>query len=208
MIRGKFLTIDGSEGAGKTTQLTNIHHYLDAHGIDHLLTREPGGTATGERIRNIFLDKTLTPAAETELLLIFAARKQHLIEVIEPALARGQWVISDRFNDATYAYQGGGRGIPTERIRALETWVMGKMQPDLSLILIVSPEIAAQRIDQRGGASDRIENEQQAFFDRVRATYTERTNTQPHVKRIDADGSPDVVFAQIHTYLDQLRGQP
>lgn len=140
------------------------------------------------------------------MLLIFAARQQHLLEVIEPALARGDWVISDRFNDATYAYQGGGRGIPTDRIRALETWIMGDLQPDLSLILTVSPEISKTRLQQRGKPTDRIENEQKAFFDRVRATYTERAQALPHIQVINADHTPDTVFAQIRPHLDQLRG--
>ncbi|SUO97956.1 dTMP kinase [Suttonella ornithocola] len=203
-MTGKFITLDGTEGAGKTTQLRYIKHYLHQKNKTVYLTREPGGTAVGEKIRNIFLNPNLVPTAETELLLIFAARKQHLEQEIWPRLQEGEWVISDRFNDATYAYQGYGRGIDLTRIRSLEKWIQGDFQPHLSLILTVSEQIAKTRLNQREQEKDRMENENQKFFQRVASGYYQRAENETHVHLIEANKEPQTVFQQIQSYLDTL----
>lgn len=203
-MNGKLITLDGTECSGKTTQIANIAHYLQAQGKSVYTTREPGGTAVGEAIRNIFLSPELKPTAETELLLIFAARKQHLEQEILPRLAQGEYVISDRFNDATYAYQGYARNIPLNRIQQLEHWVQQDFQPQLSLILTLPIDIAEQRLARRGHSKDRMEAENRAFFQRVADGYQARVATQAHVHSIDASGTPDAVFNHIRPYLDQL----
>lgn len=203
-MQGKFITIDGNEGAGKTTQITHIRDYLQAQGKTLYTTREPGGTAVGEKIRAIFLDPELQPTQLTELLLIFAARRQHLETEIFPRLARGEWVLSDRFNDATYAYQGAGRGIDSALIRQLEQYIQGEFQPDLSLILMIEPDKAAERLAKRNQAPDRLEQENRAFFQRIDAGYRQRAQTQSHVQLIDAAGSPEQVFAHISPLLQEL----
>lgn len=203
-MTGKFITLDGTEGAGKTTQLRYIERYLHQKNKTVYLTREPGGTAVGEQIRNIFLNPNLAPTAETELLLIFAARKQHLEQEIWPRLQEGEWVISDRFNDATYAYQGYGRGIDLTRIRSLEKWIQGDFQPHLSLILTVSEQIAKTRLNQRGQEKDRMENENQKFFQRVVSGYYQRAENETHVHLIEASKEPQTIFQQIQPYLDTL----
>lgn len=203
-MQGKFITIDGSEGAGKTTQIAHIRDYLQAQGKTLYTTREPGGTAVGEKIRAIFLDPELHPTQLTELLLIFAARRQHLETEIFPRLARGEWVLSDRFNDATYAYQGAGRSIDSALIRQLEQYIQGEFQPDLSLILMIEPDKAAERLAKRNQAPDRLEQENRAFFQRIDAGYRQRAQTQSHVQLIDAGGSPEQVFARISPLLQEL----
>lgn len=203
-MTGKFITIDGSEGSGKSTQISHICDYLRAQGKSVYATREPGGTEIGEKIRAIFLDPNLRPSMMTELLLIFAARRQHLDSEILPRLAQGQWVVSDRFNDATYAYQGAGRGIDQALIRQLEICVQGEFQPDLSLILTLDNASARHRIAQRNQALDRMEQENLDFFQRIDMGYRQRAQAYTHVQLIDASGSPEEVFARIAAHLSPL----
>ncbi|MEV8519370.1 dTMP kinase [Dyella marensis] len=193
--RGKFISLEGGEGAGKSTLLAGLRACIEARGVDLLLTREPGGTALGEAVRGIVLDPALRGmAAETELLLMFASRAQLVRELIEPALAAGRWVLCDRFTDASYAYQGGGRGQPVERIQALEQWATGGLAPDITLLLDLPVATGRARAAGRGEA-DRIEVEADAFFERVRAAYRARAAAQPQRFRvIDASHSPDDVL--------------
>ncbi|MGB1140213.1 MAG: dTMP kinase [Halioglobus sp.] len=171
--RGLFITIEGGEGVGKSTNITALEQYLRNNDIPLVMTREPGGTPLGEGVRELLLQTGEAPVSTlTELMLVFAARAQHIAEVIEPALARGDWVISDRFTDATYAYQGGGRGLDLAVIRQLENLVQGALRPDLTILLDVTVEIGMERARGRGEL-DRIEQEDLAFFERVRSTYLE-----------------------------------
>ena len=182
--RGLFLTVEGIEGVGKSTNIHFIETQLKAHGIPVVVTREPGGTPVAEAIRDVLLaSHTETVAIDTELLLMFAARAQHIQQVIEPALARGDWVISDRFTDATYAYQGGGRHVPMEKIAALEQWVQGDLRPDYTLLLDADVDVGLARAKKRT-ALDRFENETVAFFNRVRQTYLERAKADPKRYRL------------------------
>lgn len=177
--RGKFITVEGGEGVGKSTNIALIADQLTRAGHAPVRTREPGGTALAEQIRQLLLAHGDEPmSAWTELLLIFAARAQHLAQVIEPALAAGQWVLCDRFTDATYAYQGGGRGLNTTHIAALEQLVQGDLRPDLTVLLDAPVEVGQQRAQGRA-ALDRFEVEQAAFFERVRASYRERAAADP-----------------------------
>lgn len=174
MQRGKFLTIEGTEGVGKSTNLAFVRDWLTARGIEVVVTREPGGTPLAEEIRSLLLSKRDEAVDETaELLLVFAARAQHLAHVIKPALARGVWVLSDRFTDATYAYQGGGRGLSKSTIEQLEQLVQGDLRPDLTLILDIDVELGLNRARQRGEL-DRFESEAIVFFERVRSAYRQR----------------------------------
>ena len=169
--RGLLITIEGGEGVGKSTNVAFLADYLARHGVELVLTREPGGTALGEEIRRLLLDpgeRSLCPVAE--LLLIFAARAQHVVEVIEPALAAGKWVLCDRFTDATYAYQSGGRGVDTAAVQSLERLVQGGLRPDCTLLLDAPVATGLGRAPGRG-ALDRFELEERDFFERVRATY-------------------------------------
>jgi dTMP kinase len=169
--RGLFITVEGGEGAGKSTNIACIADYLRSHGVELVVTREPGGTRLGEDIRGVLLrprDEPVEPLAE--LLLLFAARTQHLQQVILPALTAGRWVICDRFTDASYAYQCGGRGLPASAVRTLETLVQGELRPDYTLLLDAPVEIGLERVQGRGEL-DRFEQEQLAFFHRVRDTY-------------------------------------
>jgi dTMP kinase len=176
----KFITLEGSEGAGKSTNLAFIAEWLRSRECEVLTTREPGGTPIGEAIRGILLDTQFTEMTpETELLLMFAARNQHIQEKIQPALKAGQWVISDRFTDASYAYQGGARGLPFERIEPIEQWVQQGFQPDLVFVFDLPVEVGMQRVKSRGEATDRFEQEQMAFFERVRAAYLKRAEQHP-----------------------------
>ncbi len=194
-----FITVEGAEGGGKSTQLAAIADVLKSHDIPCLQTREPGGTALGERLREWLLHEDMH--SDTELLLMFAARAEHLQRVILPALQAGQWVLCDRFTDASYAYQGGGRGIATEKIAALETWVQGDLRPDLCFILDVPIELGLQRARGRG-ALDRFEREQQSFFQRVRQTYLDRAAASPaHYRVIDASPSAEVVTQAIVAHI-------
>lgn len=202
-MSGKFIVLDGTECSGKTTQQEKIAAYLRRCGKTVYTTREPGGTAVGEAIRKLILSPALSPDPQTELLLIFAARCEHLAKEIRPRLARGQWVLSDRFNDATYAYQGYGRGLPREKIAALESWLHPNFQPDLSLILGVTQEVSRNRLIQRKNDKDRMEQEDPVFFQRVVAGYRARSHLA-HAVAIDACDTVDTVFARIVPYLDQL----
>lgn len=194
--RGKFITLEGGEGAGKSTLLAGLRQHLVAHGVDLVLTREPGGTPLGEAVRAIVLDPAHRGmAAETELLLMFASRAQLVRECIEPALAAGQWVLCDRFTDASYAYQGGGRGVSVERIATLERWATDGLTPDLTLLLDLPVATGRARAAGRGEA-DRIESEADAFFERVRETYRERAAAEPgRFRVIDASLTPGEVLA-------------
>ncbi len=204
MSTGKFITIEGSEGVGKSSNIAFIERCLREAGKDVLLTREPGGTALGEAIRGLLLDaKNSAMASDTELLLMFAARAQHIEEVIRPALAAGKWVICDRFTDATYAYQGGGRGIPEARIAVLEGWVQQGLQPDLTLLLDMPVAAGLKRAGQRS-APDRFEQEKLAFFEQVRTAYLARAERYPERFRvIDAEPELAVVQARIRAILTE-----
>lgn len=180
---GYFVTLEGGEGAGKSTQLHAIEAWLRRHGHDVVVTREPGGTALGERIRELLLHADGHPAIETETLLMFAARAEHLARVIRPALAAGRTVLCDRFTDATYAYQGGGRGLARERIAVLEDWVQGALRPHLTLLLDVPVALGLERAGARG-EPDRFERENHAFFERVRRAYLEAAAREPRRVRV------------------------
>ncbi len=203
-MSGLFITLEGPEGAGKSTNREYLAEHLRAQGVDVVLTREPGGTPLAERIRELLLapsDEKMD--ADTELLLVFAARAQHLAEVIRPALARGAVVLCDRFTDATYAYQGGGRGLSLERIATLEQFVQGDLRPDLTLVFDLPVEIGLSRAAARGRL-DRFEQEGQAFFEAVRQAYLARAQAAPQqYTLIDASQS----LAQVQQALDALLPQ-
>lgn len=178
-MKARFITFEGSEGAGKSTQLNTVAAYLSARDIEYVITREPGGTPLAEEVRQLLLahrDETVAPM--TELLLLFAARAQHLERVIQPALKQGKWVLCDRFTDATYAYQGGGRELSKADIEQLESLVQKGLQPDLTLLFDIPVEQGLSRAAKRA-ALDRFESEQVAFFERVRAAYLERAAMNP-----------------------------
>jgi dTMP kinase len=193
--RGKFISIEGGEGAGKSTLLAGLRECIEQHGIALMQTREPGGTRVGEAVRAIVLDPAQRElAAETELLLMFASRAQLVREVIEPALHAGQWVLCDRFADASYAYQGGGRGQPESRIAELEQWACAGVKPDLTLLLDLPVATGRARAAGRGDA-DRIEVEADSFFERVRTTYRQRAAAEPaRFRMIDASQSTAAVL--------------
>ncbi len=202
MAQGFFITVEGGEGAGKSTMLAFMRDWLVQAGRDVVVTREPGGTPLGERVRDILLHaRELHMTAETEALLMFAARAEHLERVIRPALDAGKAVLCDRFTDATYAYQGGGRGLSIERIAQLEAWVQGALRPNLTFLLDVPVDVGLKRANQRS-EPDRFEREQQEFFERVRATYLERARREPQRLRvIDASRTPAEVQHQITSVL-------
>jgi len=202
---GQFITVEGIEGAGKSSHIDAMRAHLEARGLKVRLTREPGGAPVSESLRGLLLDPgNLGMDADTELLLVFAARAEHLAKVIRPSLEAGEWVICDRFTDATYAYQGGGRGIDASRIAALEDWVQGKLRPDLVILLDVDPEIGLARAASRGD-KDRFEQEDMAFFHRVRRIYLERAAAMPKRYRIiDSSAERDSVRRQILDALEAL----
>jgi dTMP kinase len=202
---GKFITIEGGEGAGKSTNIDFINNFLQQHDIEVVLTREPGGTPLAERIRKILLDKSETGmSSDTELLLMFAARAQHLSEVIIPAINHGKWVVCDRFTDATYAYQGGGRGIDTDRIAVLENWVQGGLRPDMTIILDLSVEVGLSRANNRS-EPDRFEQEDVDFFNRVRNAYLQRASASPdRYAVIDAEPELETVQQNLLKILEKL----
>ncbi|MCQ4347861.1 dTMP kinase [Pseudomonas stutzeri] len=204
-MSGLFITLEGPEGAGKSTNRDYLAERLRAAGCDVLLTREPGGTPLAERIRELLLAPSDEPmAADTELLLVFAARAQHLAQVIRPALAAGRVVLCDRFTDATYAYQGGGRGLPLERIAQLESFVQGELRPDLTLVFDLPVEIGLARAAARGRL-DRFEQEAQAFFEAVRQTYLARARLAPQRYRLlDAAQPLAAVQGQLDGLLPEL----
>jgi dTMP kinase len=186
MSRGKFITLEGIDGAGKSTHVGGIADFLRGCGKDIVVTREPGGTPLGEKLRALLLSQPIN--VDTEALLMFAARSEHIALVIAPALAQGRWVVSDRFTDATYAYQGGGGGMAKERIAALERWVQGALQPDLTLVFDAPVAVALARLAKE--RRDRFELEDKSFFERVRAAYLERAAAEPRRMRIVHGGRP------------------
>ena len=183
-MRGKFITLEGIDGAGKSSHIATIVGVLVRHGMQVLVTREPGGTELGEKLRELLLHEKM--ALETETLLMFASRVEHLRRAIEPALERGVWVVSDRFTDATFAYQGGGRGLAWERIGALEAWVQQGLQPDLTLFFDLPVDVGLGRRKQASLALDRFEQEDREFFERVRGGYLQRTREAPQRVRVVA----------------------
>ncbi len=203
---GRFVTLEGIEGVGKTTQVARLSSALSARGVAHVVTREPGGTPLAESIRQVVLsarEETLPPTAE--LLLMFAARAVHLANHIEPNLRAGRWVICDRFTDATFAYQGGGRQLGAEPIRELETLVQGSLRPDLTILLDAPVDAALARAAARnaGGAADRFERERAEFFERVRNAYLARAAAEPNrIALVDATQSVEDVSARI---LEQMK---
>lgn len=203
--RGLFITIEGGEGVGKSTNIDFIARRLKQQAIPFILTREPGGTPLAEDIRQLLLTPREEGVAEnTELLLMFAARAQHIAEVIEPALARGEWVVCDRFTDATFAYQGGGRGIPMAKIADLEQWVQGDLRPDFTVLLDAPVEVGMSRASQRG-ALDRFEQEQKVFFESVREAYW--AMSEKHASRyrvVDASQTLDRVQESLSTVIDEM----
>ena len=207
MQRGKFITIEGGEGVGKSTQIAALRDFLTSRGKRVVMTREPGGTPRAERIRELLLETTNEPMPPAcELLLVFAARASHIAAVIEPALARGDWVVCDRFTDATYAYQGGGRGMSSQHIATLEQLVQGELRPDLTLLLDVTLDVSAARAQRRNaaaGATDRFEREQRDFFERVRNAYLARAREQSErFAVIDAGVDRERVAADIRSAVD------
>ncbi len=207
-MRGRLVTLEGGEGAGKSTLLAGLRAHFTRGGLDVLYTREPGGTPVGEIIRALVLDPAHRGmAVETELLLMFAARTQLVREVVEPALATGRWVLCDRFTDASYAYQGGGRGVDAQRIAEAERIATAGLKPDLTLLLDLPVAHGRARASQRG-AADRIETERDDFFERVRATYLARARAEPaRFNVIDATRPPAEVLQAAVTAIDALRAQ-
>ena len=203
---GYFITLEGGEGVGKTTNVEFITAQLDAAAIPWIKTREPGGTPLAEAIRGLLLSKdTDTPSDLTELLLMFAARAQHLDKVIRPALEKGIWVICDRFTDASYAYQGGGRGQSETKLEVLEQLVHSDLQPDLTFLLDMPVEAASLRVDSRGQQRDRFEQEQLDFFQRVRDAYLKRAHQHPlRFRVVDASLNLQAVQKQVKDYLQPL----
>ena len=202
---GKFITVEGTEGVGKSTNMAFIEAWLKKAGKELVVTREPGGTELGEKLRAVLLDaKEQSMCDDTELLLMFAARAQHLQEVIQPALAAGKWVLCDRFTDATYAYQGGGRGIKMSRIAQLEQWVQGDLRPDMTLILDLPVAAGLERAGKRS-APDRFELEKHDFFNKVRDTYLARAAALPErYQVIDAAPSITEVQQSIQRVLEKM----
>jgi dTMP kinase len=202
MKAGKFITVEGVEGVGKTTNIAFIKHWLDQHGVEHITTREPGGTPLAESIRELLLSRRNEVVDENaELLMMFAARAQHLAKVIMPALNSGKWVLCDRFTDATYAYQGGGRGVSMEKIALLENLVQGTLRPDMTLVLDIPVSQGLERARNRS-EPDRFEQEKLAFFEKVRSCYLSRTKSVPQQYRvIDASQSLSNVQLDIQRAL-------
>lgn len=203
MKPGRFITLEGLDGAGKSTHLATVRQALGSRGIEYVDTREPGGTPLGEDLRQMLLSRSMHP--DTELMLMFAARCEHVRNVISPAIERGTWVLSDRFTDATYAYQGGGRGIAPGRIRVLEDWVQQGLQPDLTLYFDVSPSVGARRMEAGRGQLDRFEEEATAFHERVRSVYLERAAAEPRRFRvIAAEGGLADVTLELNQVLAEF----
>ena len=203
-MHGCFITVEGAEGVGKTSNIDFIRGYLESIGKTVVVTREPGGTELGEKIRALLLDRNHnTMCDDTELLLMFAARSQHIHEVIRPALQKGNWVLCDRFTDATYAYQGGGRRVPNERIKVLEHWVQQELRPDLTILLDLPVELGLQRAAGRS-TPDRFESEQVEFFKRVRDMYLQRAAAEPQrFVVIDASQELAAVQRDVETALQE-----
>ena len=203
--QGLFITVEGTEGVGKSTNMAFIESWLNKAGKELVVTREPGGTELGEKLRAVLLNaKEQSMCDDTELLLMFAARAQHLQEVILPALDAGKWVLCDRFTDSTYAYQGGGRGIDETRIAQLEQWVQGDRRPDMTLILDLPVDVGLERAGKRS-APDRFELEKHDFFNKVRDAFLSRAAANPHRYTV-IDASPDILEVQnsIQTVLEKM----
>lgn len=201
--RGRFITLEGVDGAGKSTHLDFVAGWLRQQGREVVVTREPGGTPLGETLRELLLHRHMDP--DTELLLMFAARQEHLAALILPTLARGAWVLSDRFTDASYAYQCGGRGIAAGRIAALEAWVQHGFQPDLTLLFDVPPEVAEAR-RSAARVADRFEREADSFFGRVRNAYLDRARAEPsRIRVLDARQGIAELQAEISRLLQELQ---
>ncbi len=202
-MRGRFISFEGIDGAGKSTQHAWLVDRLRRQGKTVVATREPGGTPLGEKLRALLLAEPMH--LETEALLMFAARREHLAQVIEPALARGDWVICDRFVDASFAYQGGGRGLAWEKLQSLRDWVLGDLQPDLTLIFDAPVEIAQKRLHAATANPDRFEQEQAAFFERVRAAYLRIATENPQrVRLIDATQTPENINKALEEIIATL----
>lgn len=203
-MQGKFITLEGIDGAGKSTQLTWAMKRLQDRGLTVIITREPGGTPLGEQLRALLLDKSAIMHPETEALLMFAARREHIDKIILPALMKGQWVISDRFTDASFAYQGGGRCLDSHKLAILEQWTQGNLQPDLTIYLDVPVELSRHRITQ-GKTTDRFEKEQVDFFQRVRSAYLDRARQFPNrIKLVDSSQPLMEVKVTVEKILDYL----
>lgn len=210
MNRGLFLTVEGGEGAGKSTNIAYIKDLLESRGIKVVVTREPGGTPLAEKIRNLLLaPQQETVVTQTELLLMFAARAQHLENVIKPALIQGKWVLCDRFTDATYAYQGGGRNVELSHIGWLENLVQGDLKPDLTLLLDVPVSVGMNRVKDRGQNPDRFESERLEFFEKVRRAYLALAKQYPlRIKLINANqplsGVKKEISAEVRRLIDKV----
>lgn len=201
MARGTFITLEGMDGAGKSTHLAWIPVFLEARGVRVRLTREPGGTPLGEKLRRLLLDKTYNLHPETEALLMFAARREHLDKVILPALEAGVWVVCDRFTDATYAYQAAGSGLSWTRVAELESWVQGQLQPDLTLYFDVSAALGKSRT-QAVREADRFEQEGHAYFERVRQGYLRRAREHPgRLVIVDASAPLETVQKSVESVI-------
>jgi dTMP kinase len=199
---GRFITFEGIDGAGKSTQIAATVAWAMAHDHEVVQSREPGGTPLGEKLRELLLHEPMH--LETEALLMFAARREHLAQLIEPALARGAWVISDRFTDASYAYQAGGRGLPLEKFSTLEQWVHPDLQPDLTFLFDLAPDIAARRLAAGRDGADRFEREQTDFFERVRAAYLLRARESAgRIVVLDANRAPEQIQADVLKTLEE-----
>lgn len=204
MMRGRLITFEGIDGAGKSTHLETVQAWLKGHGLTVVVTREPGGTPIGEAIRKLLLDRTSDMNPETETLLMFAARREHIARTIVPALERGEWVLCDRFTDATRAYQGGGRGVPMERIERLADWVQQGLEPDLTFLFDVSVATAQERVGNRSPA-DRFEGEERAFHEKVRLAYRDLAVRYPaRIRVVDAGQRPDEVKKSVEKELSRL----
>lgn len=202
-MKGQFISLEGIDGAGKSTHHAWLVDFLRSQGKTVVATREPGGTPLGEQLRTILLNESMH--LETETLLMFAARKEHLEQVILPALARGDWVVSDRFTDASFAYQGGGRGLSLQKLAQLELWVQEGLQPDLTFLFDVPTELARTRLQTTGQTLDRFEQEQQAFFERVRQAYLDRAHREPHrIHRIDATLGLDEIRVKLEKQIASI----
>jgi len=203
MTKPLFITLEGTEGVGKTSNMEFIKSILKNKNIDFIETREPGGTPMGETLREMLLGENFKGMSDdTELMLMFAARAEHVAKVIKPALANGQWVLCDRFTDATYAYQGGGRQLDVKRIAGLESWVLGDLRPDLTLLLDAPISVGRERAGKRS-APDRFEQEMDGFFNRVRDAYLSRAKDEPErMKVVDASGDLLSVEKQISELIN------
>jgi dTMP kinase len=202
IVRGKFITLEGMDGAGKSTHIPDIIKLLEGKGVEVISTREPGGTVLGEQLRTLLLNEPMHP--ETETLLMFAARREHIAQVIEPALSQGAWVLSDRFTDATYAYQSGGRGVLANKVIELEAWVQGSLQPDLTLLFDVPVEVSVARLAS-ARTPDKFERESPDFFTKIRNAYLDRARNNP--KRfciINSNQALEDVKAEVKNVISSL----